>query len=102
MTNQEMNPHIETPPNFNTPGYALIRQALIAQNQDDEVEQDDDWAAKQLLDAWEADRQARQVVWDEAAAQEERERVETEAERLREDKEARTAEEKKRKPSSRL
>ena len=97
MANQQINPHLETPPNFSTPGYALIRQALIAQNQDNEEIQDDEWAAKQLLDAWETDRQVRQATWDEAVAQEERERAETEAERLREDEEVRTAEEKKKK-----
>lgn len=91
----QINPRTDTPPNFNAPGYDLVRQALIVQNQDNEVEQDDYWAAKQLLDAWEADGQARQVTWDEAAAQEERERVETEVERLGEDEKVRTAEKKK-------
>ena len=68
---------------------------MIAQNQADDIQPDDEWVAKQLLDAWEADRQTRQAMWDEAAAQEERERAEREAERLREEEEVRTTEEKK-------
>ena len=97
MADLSRDPRLEPPPNFQTDGYATIRQNLIAQNQTDDTELDDEWAAKQLLNAWEVDRQARQVAWDEAIAREEHERTEAEAERLREDNEMRKAEEKKRK-----
>jgi hypothetical protein len=95
MATPVANPHWETPPNFQNPGYAIIRQTLITQNQAGEVVPDDEWAAQQLLNAWEEDRQARQTAWDEAAAQEERERGEAEAERLREEEEEKRAEQKK-------
>ena len=97
MANLGRDPRLEPPPNFQTDGYATIRQNLIAQNQTDDMELDDEWAVKQLLDAWEVDRQARQAVWDEAVAREEQERTDAEAERLREEDETRKAEEKKRK-----
>ena len=97
MSNPDNNPCLETPPNFQAAGYAPICQALIAQNQVDGAVQNDEWAAKQLLDAWEEDRQTRQTAWDEAVAQEERERAEVDTERLREEEEVRKAEEKKRK-----
>ena len=96
MATRDRNPSLDIPPDFLTAGYTLICQALIAQNQGGENELDDEGAARQLLDAWEEDRQTRQAAWDEAAAEEERERVEAEAERLQEEDEARKAEEKKR------
>ena len=96
MATHDRNPSLDIPPDFLTAGYTLICQALIAQNQGGENELDDEGAARQLLDAWEEDRQTRQAAWDEAAAEEERERVEAEAERLQEEDEARKAEEKKR------
>ena len=97
MTTLDQNPSSETPPNFQAAGYAIIRRALITQNQADGTELDDEGAAKLLLDAWEEDRQVRQVAWEEAAAAEEREREDADAERLREEDEARKADEKKRK-----
>ena len=97
MANPDRDPRLESPPNFQTAAYAPTRQALITQNQTDGTVLDDQWAAQQLLDAWEADRLDRQTAWDEAVAREEQERTEAEAERRREEDEARKAEEKKRK-----
>lgn len=97
MANSEREPRSELPPNFQTAGYAAIRQALITQHQTEERVLDDEWAASQLLNAWEEDIQTRQAAWEEAAAQEDRERAEAEAERLREEGEARKAEDKKKK-----
>ena len=91
------NPRLESPPNFQAPGYAIIRQALVDRNQREGTELNDEGAAKQLLDAWEDDRRTRQAAWDEATAEEERTRAEIEAERLREEEESRNAEEKKKK-----
>ena len=97
MTNRGRNPSLDAPPDFQSAGYTLIRQALIAQKPGDENDLDDEGAARQLLDAWEEERQTRQAAWDEAAAEGERERAEAEAERLREEDEMRKGEEKKRK-----
>ena len=62
MANLGQDPRLEPPPNFQTDRYATICQNLIAQNQADDTELDDEWAVKQLLDTWEVDRQARQAV----------------------------------------
>lgn len=97
VTNNNRNPNLEIPPDFRAPGYAPIRLALITQHQDDENPLDEDGAAQQLLDAWEAERQDRQATWDERVAEEERTREETEAENRREEEEARRQEEKKKK-----
>ena len=97
MTDLGRDPRLEQPPNFQTEGYAAIRQSLIAQNQTDDTELDDEWAVKQLLDAWEVDRQARQAAWDESFTREEQGRTEAEAARSREEDETRKAEERKRK-----
>jgi hypothetical protein len=97
MTDSERDPRLETPPNFQTEGYAAIRQALITQNQTEERVLDDEWAANQLLNAWEADRQARRTAWEELVEQEDRERADAEAERLQEESEMRKAEDKKKK-----
>ena len=56
MMTLETNPGLETPPNFQAPGYAPIRQTLIARSRDGNDEIDDEGAAQQLLDAWEAER----------------------------------------------
>jgi len=95
MVTLDKNPNLDTPPNFQAAEYNLIRRALIAQNQTDGTELDDEGAARLLLDAWEEERQVRQTAWDEAGAAEERERAEAEAERLREEDEARKTEEQK-------
>ena len=76
MANPSRNPSLDVPPDFQTVGYTLICQALIAQNPGDENDLDDEGAARQLLDAWEEERQTRQAAWDEAATEEERERAE--------------------------
>ena len=93
----EINPGLETPPNFQALGYAPIRLALIARSRDDDAELDDEGAAQQLLDAWEAERKNRQDAWEEVIAIEARERAEAETERLQEEEEARKTDEKKRK-----
>ena len=93
----ETNPSLETPPNFQALGFTPIRQALMAQNQDDGAELDDEGATQQLLDTWEAERKTRQEAWEEAVAEEARERAEAEAERLQEEEETRKTDEKKRK-----
>jgi len=95
MVSLDKNPSLDTPPNFKATEYAIIRQALIVQNQTEGNELDDEGAVKLLLDAWNEERRARQVAWDEAAAEEERERAEAEAERLREEDETRKTEKKK-------
>ena len=92
--NPHGNPSLETPPNFRAAGFAPIRRALIIQNQTDGNELDNESAAKQLLDVWEDNRQSRQMAWEEAAAEVERERAEAEAEKLREEDETRKAEKK--------
>ena len=96
MTNLGRNPSLDTPPDFQSVGYTLICQALIAQNPGDENGLDNEGTARQLLDAWEEERQTRQAAWDETAAEEERERAEAEVERLWEEDKMRKAEEKKR------
>ena len=50
------NPSLETPPNFQAPRYAIIRQALINQNQTEGNKMNNEGAAQRLLDAWEDDR----------------------------------------------
>ena len=80
MSTRDQNPSLETPPDFRTPGYTLIHQALIAQDQGNGNNLDDNSAAKQLLDAWEEERWTRQATWDKATAEEERERTALEAE----------------------